>query len=178
MNEVLWKRCIEFHGHECGGLAIGYRAAELALERLGIDRSSDEELVCVSENDACGVDAVQLITGCTLGKGNLILRATGKQVFTFYARKSGKNIRLALRPSDPDLSKEEKKNFILNGSPETVFSISGARQPLPENARIFMSVVCERCGEAAPEHKIRLENGQKLCLDCARSYSRGFDGIS
>ena len=25
-NKALWKKCVEFHGHECGGLTIGYKA--------------------------------------------------------------------------------------------------------------------------------------------------------
>ena len=32
MNIDLWKKCVEFHGHECPGLAIGYRAAMAASE--------------------------------------------------------------------------------------------------------------------------------------------------
>lgn len=63
MNQELWKICVEFHGHECPGLAIGFRACEIAMEKLNLKFSKDEEIVCVTENDACGVDAVQVITG-------------------------------------------------------------------------------------------------------------------
>uniref|UniRef100_UPI0040560DE8 FmdE family protein n=1 Tax=Candidatus Electronema sp. TaxID=2698783 RepID=UPI0040560DE8 len=74
-----WEQCIAFHGHECPGLAMGYRAAKAAQSKLGVKFSPDEEVVCVTENDACGLDAVQYLTGCTLGKGNLIYRDRGKQ---------------------------------------------------------------------------------------------------
>lgn len=88
-----WEDCAQFHGHKCPGLAIGYRAAVLAMEKLGLSEGSqDEELVCISENDACGVDAIQVITGCTAGKGNLIFHMTGKEAYSFYCRKSGKSI--------------------------------------------------------------------------------------
>ena len=98
MNEALWNRCVAFHGHSCPGLAIGFRAATLALAHLGVDGpAADEELVCVTENDACGVDAVQVITGCTMGKGNLLYRGTGKMAFSFYCRNSGASVRLCLR---------------------------------------------------------------------------------
>ena len=70
MNRELWDKCVGFHGHECPGLAIGFRACEAAVEKLGVSFSKDEEVVCITENNACGVDAVQLITGCTFGKGN------------------------------------------------------------------------------------------------------------
>lgn len=74
MNDELWYECVKFHGHECPGLAIGFRAALIAKEKMEVSFSQDEEIVCITENDACGVDAIQVITGCTLGKGNLILK--------------------------------------------------------------------------------------------------------
>ncbi len=38
----------------------------------------------------CGVDAIQVLTGCTYGKGNLIHRDLGKMAFSFYRRTDGK----------------------------------------------------------------------------------------
>ncbi|WP_302049322.1 FmdE family protein [Desulfosporosinus nitroreducens] len=29
-----WERCVEFHGHICPGLAIGFQAAQIALKVL------------------------------------------------------------------------------------------------------------------------------------------------
>ena len=78
MKDKIWKKCVEFHGHECGGLTIGYKAALYAIELLeiktedGLCVSEDEQIVCISENDACGVDAIQVILGCSVGKGNLL----------------------------------------------------------------------------------------------------------
>ena len=73
---------VRFHGHVCPGVALGYRAAKIAAALLQADRSEDEELVAIVETDACGVDAFQVLLGCTLGKGNLLFRDYGKQVFT------------------------------------------------------------------------------------------------
>ena len=68
---------------------MGYQASLYAMELLGVSgRAQDEELVCVTENDACGVDAVQAVLGCTVGKGNLIFRMTGKQAFNFLIAKA------------------------------------------------------------------------------------------
>ena len=112
-----WEDCAQFHGHKCPGLAIGYRAAVLAMEKLGLSEGSqDEELVCISENDACGVDAIQVITGCTAGKGNLIFHMTGKEAYSFYCRKSGKSIRPVFQRDDIEktkMSKEERMQQIL-----------------------------------------------------------------
>lgn len=68
MENRIWNKCKEFHGHECGGLTIGYKAALYAIKLLDLKEeekegqwtglSPDEEIVCISENDACGVDAI------------------------------------------------------------------------------------------------------------------------
>lgn len=50
-------------------LTIGYKAALYAKELLDLDFSEDEQVVCISENDACGVDAIQVILGCSVEKG-------------------------------------------------------------------------------------------------------------
>ena len=63
-------KCVEFHGHVCPGVAIGFQAARVLMELLGVGRAPDEELVGTVETDACGVDAIQVMTGCTFGKEN------------------------------------------------------------------------------------------------------------
>ena len=67
-----WETCVQFHGHACGGLTIGYKAACYAAELLELSFSGDEQVVCIAENDACGVDAIQALLGCSIGKGNLL----------------------------------------------------------------------------------------------------------
>ncbi len=177
MDKNLWDKCVSFHGHECPGLAIGFRAAQIAIERLGIDMSpsSDEKIVCVTENDACCVDAVQVITGCTIGKGNLIYRPTGKMAFSFFCRDSGKKIRIVLKPkSDPDIELEQWQKYLLEAPAEEAFFIKEPEFELPEYARLFSSVICEICGESAPEHMIRLQDDKKVCIDCYVDYNRGW----
>lgn len=174
MNETLWNRCVAFHGHSCPGLAIGFRAATEALSYLGLDGpAADEELVCVTENDACGVDAVQVITGCTMGKGNLIYRGTGKMAFSFYCRNSGKSVRLCLKAL-PDMEREERRRFILGAPLEQVFSMGAPRFPVPEKARRFASLPCAVCGEMTAEHMVHLVDGKPHCPDCFAPYDRGW----
>jgi formylmethanofuran dehydrogenase subunit E len=97
IDEELIRKTAAFHGHWCPGLAVGVRAAELAMKEFG--KEPDEEIVAVVETDLCAVDAIQFLTGCTLGKGNLIYRDYGKNAFTFYRRRDGKAIRLVARSS-------------------------------------------------------------------------------
>ena len=88
-----WKRAAAFHGHICIGLTIGYRVAHRALAALREKRAPDEEIIAIVENDACGVDAIQWLLGCTLGKGNLIFRDQGKHAFTIFRRDTGELLR-------------------------------------------------------------------------------------
>lgn len=175
MNKNLWVKAVAFHGHECPGLAIGVKACEAAIERLGIGFSDDEEIVCVTENDACGVDAVQAILSCTLGKGNLIYRGTGKQAFTFYNRKNGEKLRVYLKAKkDPSMERLEWQKYLLNAPVDEIFSFSEPKFELPEKARIFNTISCEICDECAKEDMIHIQNGKKVCADCYKSYTRGW----
>ncbi|RKD33787.1 FmdE family protein [Thermohalobacter berrensis] len=175
MDKKLWEKCVDFHGHECPGLAIGYRVAESVRKRLGLDFSKDEEVVCITENDACGVDAIQVILGCTFGKGNLIYRGTGKHAFTFFRRNTNEGVRIVLKPLNEEMDREKRQNYILTAPEEEIFQFKKPNFDLPEKARIFKTIECEICNEGAPEHKIRLMDGKKVCLDCFKDYSRGWD---
>lgn len=173
MNErELWEKAVAFHGHECGGLTIGYKAALYAIELLGLTFSKDEEVVCISENDACGVDAIQAILGCSAGKGNLLFHLTGKQAFSFYDRASGRSVRLVLKPKPESVSGAESFAYYQNTEPGDLFDVKETKIPLPEEAQIFDSYVCECCGETTAANWIRIQNGKKLCIDCAQAYDR------
>ncbi|NTW77372.1 MAG: formylmethanofuran dehydrogenase, partial [Syntrophaceae bacterium] len=80
------KRCVEFHGHICPGLIYGYRVAKEAMRLMDIRRAVDEEVVAVCENDSCAVDAIQVLLGTVIGKGNLIIRDYGKNAYTVLSR--------------------------------------------------------------------------------------------
>ena len=168
----LWEKSIGFHGHACPGLAVGYRAALVARDYLECTSSEDEEIVCITENDACGVDAIQAVIGCTLGKGNLILRLTGKSVFHFYNRENNKSIRLALKQVFTDMDREDYMKALLEANAEEIFDIKDTKIKLPEEARIFNFVECEKCGEVVGEHFIRLQENKKVCNDCLNKYER------
>ncbi|MDZ7762540.1 MAG: FmdE family protein [Desulfovermiculus sp.] len=185
-------RCAEFHGHICPGLSIGYRAAKTALERLQSQRSEDEELVAIVETDACGVDAVQVLTGCTFGKGNFVYRDVGKQAFTFIDRNSGQGVRLCMHPDgfapegrhqellsrvmQGQATDEEEKEFtvlhqaasrkVLDMSLGELFSVQTGEFPIPDKARIAPSQCCDQCGEPTMQSKLVENQGRLLCRNC------------
>ena len=188
-----FRRCADFHGHICPGLSIGFQAANILLHRLGIQKAADEELVAIVETDACGVDAIQVLTGCTFGKGNLIHRNYGKHAFSLADRRSGKTIRVCLRadafPSDPEhlsffekitkgeASPEESARFrelhrekaskILEAAPESLFRIEEIHLSMPSKAVILNSESCAFCGEPVRADLLVDIQGQKACIPCA-----------
>ena len=168
----LWEKCVAFHGHHCGGLRIGYAAALYAMELLNIGFSDNEQVVCISENDACGVDAIQVLLGCSIGKGNLLFHMTGKQAFSFYNRATGESVRLVLNPKPLDMTPEESKGYYFDRTPQQLYDAMPARIPLPVPAKIFDSYNCECCGEKTGANWIRIAGGKKLCLDCYEGYDR------
>lgn len=197
MESEEFKKCVAFHGHICPGLCIGYQAAKAAMAWLKENRSEDEETVAIVETDACAVDAVQVLTGCTFGKGNFIHKDYGKMALTLLSRRSGKGVRLAMKPkaSGPDethaalirkmseggLSETEQKQFetlhqqrsraILETPAEALFTLTETYMPLPNRARIEPSAPCDRCGEPVMKSKLTERNGKTVCRGCLEGLS-------
>lgn len=168
---MLYEETVKFHGHECPGLASGYRMAVAGMQLISSQRSADEEIVCIVENDACGVDAVQVVTGCTFGKGNLIFCDHGKNVYTIFSRKTGKGFRIRFKNENiPQEIRADRKNYLkwlLEADQNEILDITPAVQKLPEEARIRNSVKCDCCGEMAMETRTVVKDGKKLCIPCS-----------
>jgi formylmethanofuran dehydrogenase subunit E len=189
---------VQFHGHFCPGLAIGVRAAQLALHEIG-PHAADEEVVAIVETDMCGVDAIQFMTGCTFGKGNLIHLDYGKSAFTFIRRLDGKAIRLVMRAQPRDEANAEQRQLtariqsgeaspdeherfqelfqqrgqaILDLPLNTLFEVQTVEPRIPAKARVRESIQCEACGEMVMETRIRLLGGRKLCIPCFETCER------
>ncbi|MFZ5688581.1 MAG: FmdE family protein [Bacillota bacterium] len=202
MVKTPWERVVEFHGHVCPGLTIGFRAAEIALRELGVPPSDDEALVAIVENDACGVDAVQVLTGCTFGKGNLIFLDHGKQVVTIARRQTGEGVRVALNygalnqdehqlrmmqrmmqgQMDPVEQEEffrshrQKAEHLRQMPEEELFTVRRVNIQLPPRARIFPTVKCSECGEGVMEPRARLKESRVVCSACFKEYKAPVTG--
>jgi formylmethanofuran dehydrogenase subunit E len=182
---------VDFHGHSCPGLALGYRVSVCCLREFK-GRAEDEELVAIVENNSCSVDAVQVMTGCTFGKGNLIFRDYGKQVYTFIKRPSGKSVRISVdwqRPAESEQEKTmwelymkgdrsrkvlafvhdrkaEKIRHILEADEKELLKVTKCRQELPDEARIYPSIQCDECKEKVMEPRARVRSGKIICIPC------------
>jgi len=187
-----FQKCVEFHGHVCPGLAIGYAAAKAGMRVLNVGPSEDEEIVAIVENDSCAVDAVQSLLGCTFGKGNLIFRDWGKQVFTFLDRKTLRAVRVSLRADMPgrserhDLKKRidsglasdsDKKRWnelreiltkeLISSDPDRYFEVRMENCEIPPLAKIVDTQPCSICGETVMTTKLLEREGRKVCHGCA-----------
>lgn len=164
----LTEQVIRFHGHSCPGLAIGIRAAELAQRELDPpDQASD--WVAVVETDMCGVDAIQFLTGCTFGKGNLIHRDWGKLAFSFFDRRKSTGFRALLRPEGRGPAGEDREvaRLRIEAAPlDELFDVQSLDTPPPRPARVLESLTCEACGERTMESRTRRLGGQTLCIPC------------
>jgi len=162
------------------------------MNALGVKRPEDEELVTIAETDACGIDAIQVVTGCTAGKGNLIIKDYGKHVFTFINRANGEAVRVQgslpdipeqvalgeLRPKifSGTANSEEQREYhtlthtvvkkMLAMKPEEVTTVEKVAVELPSEAKIFISIPCECCGEMVADAKARDFGGKKICIPC------------
>jgi formylmethanofuran dehydrogenase subunit E len=195
-----FQKAIDFHGHCCPGLTTGYLAAKAALAQLKVERATDEELVAIVESDGCGIDAIQSLLGCTIGKGNLLFKDLGNQAYTIGNRSTGQAVRLVaigdrtpLTPEQTSLKaavfsgqatadqqtawqklQSERVACLLSTPPEELFKIQNVDLQLPAEAKLFNSVICEYCGEKVMEARARLKNGKIACLACTEEYSRGW----
>jgi formylmethanofuran dehydrogenase subunit E len=189
-------RCVEFHGHMCPGLAIGFQAARTLMERLGVRKAPDEELLAIVETDACGADAIQVITGCTFGKGNFVFKNYGKHAFSLVDRKRGRAVRMCLRPdafeaapeylslsekvqndeaSPKELAQfrqlqQERTQKILDAGAESLFKVEEISPDIPPKARIMESGICDLCGEPTKIDLLRKINGKRMCIPCAERH--------
>lgn len=194
LSERTYEDAIAFHGHSCGGLALGYVAALYARELLALTYSEDEEIVVRAETDSCTVDAIQTVLGTTAGKGNLVIHNWGKTAFSFYNRADGRSIRLIMKnnflKADPETdalrqkvmaetaTAEEAARYrqlsearvaaILAMAGSDVYDVKETQLPLPEKAKIFENIMCPICGESVGIARCVESGDRKICAFCAQ----------
>ncbi len=169
------------HGHICPGQVLGVRMAILGCERLGIyEPKSSKRLITFVETDRCGTDAVQTVTGCTLGKRTLKFVDYGKLAATFLDSETGRAVRIVARESARDAALQFAPDEIdahaaqlraYKALPEDVlFSVQDVRATLAETelpGRPHGRVVCAECDEGVNNGRELAVAGRTLCRACA-----------
>ena len=188
--------CVAFHGHLCPGLVYGYRVAQEAMARLGLNRAKDEETVVISENDSCAVDAFQILLGATVGKGNLLLKDYGKNAYTVFDRRTGRALRFIRRKTyvyqsenkaeyavleekmnnktatEEELKRQKilKAHDLLRLPFAELFDIEEVPAPvMPAFAILAPSLPCDCCGEMTMATRLmKQSDGKQCCIACAQ----------
>ncbi|WP_424358707.1 FmdE family protein [Methanocella sp. MCL-LM] len=188
---------VQFHGHICPGLAIGYYASHIGMRWLHTHISDNSEILVMVENAGCGVDAVQTVTGRTVGNGNLILCDYGKQVYTFLIKGTGRGLRVSLKSEftvdrlDPGLASLQARvsgdeatpeevvdlphriericRAILETPGDVVFDIREVNEEHRGRGPRAGDVVCARCGEPVSTDRAKKEKDGYYCQPCQRN---------
>ncbi len=181
--EEILAESVRTHGHLCAGQVLGVRLALLGLRLIGIKDPRGEDrkkfLVYV-EIDRCATDAIQSVTGASLGKRSLKFVDYGIMAATFVNLETGKAYRIIAREEARELSKRyfpeipDKYRRQLEAyrvmPDEELFEVQEVEVRVPEfdlPGRPKRRVQCERCGAWVQDGREVTQNGQTLCRACA-----------
>lgn len=181
--EELLEKSTKIHGHICAGQVIGVRMSMIGLREIGIDdpRGGQRKEFCVLvEIDRCATDAIQTVTGCSLGKRSLKWLDYGIMAATFVNLKTGKAVRItALEearetskkycPAIGDKYKQQLEAYRVMPENE-LFKVQEVKVDVPEEdmpGRPMRRVQCDQCGDWVQDCREVEQNGKTLCKPCA-----------
>lgn len=185
---------LRFHGHKCPAMPMGLRTGAAVMNALGVGRTGDSALLTLVElgDDHCATcfaDGVQVITGCTFGKGNIQKLGYGKWGVSLIDKKTRRAVRAI--PKAAVMMENKHGEFIemrMGGTPPTqvpehisqplVEKIMSAPQeqlldvgpvtttPVDTPKHLWDVFICDGCGEFVIEAYGRIKGAQKLCIPC------------
>lgn len=126
-DKNLWEETIKFHGHECPGIAMGFKICEAAIKKLGINPLNDE-IICIAENNTCPADAIRFILGCNEKNNKLSFNLSENLTFSFFNKANNQKLKIQFKSlkRDEDMSKEEFTNTILETDVDDLMDYSEA----------------------------------------------------
>lgn len=175
---------VKLHGHLCAGQVLGVRMSMLGLREIGISdpKGKDRKSIIVFiEMDRCATDAVQSVTGCSLGHRTMKFMDFGKMAATFVNLKTGKAVRVIAKEESRDRAKtyfpaiEDKYKAQLEAykimADEELFAMTEvvvAVRPEDMPGRPLRRVRCDSCGEHVQDMREVYRDGKVLCVPCAQ----------
>ncbi|MBI4203266.1 MAG: TraR/DksA C4-type zinc finger protein [Chloroflexi bacterium] len=179
--DVLLKESVALHGHLCPGQVIGVRMGILGCTLVGIeDPRRSKSLLVYVEIDRCATDALQSVTGCTLGRRTLKYVDYGKVAATFLNTQTGRAYRVLARDdarepayayAPPGASKQEAQLQGYSVMPyDELFRVRPVLLQPPEEDQPGHSasrVACETCGEGVNDRREVRAEGRVFCRACA-----------
>lgn len=187
--ETLLAESVKIHGHLCPGQALGVRMSMLGLKEIGIkdpkgaDRKS---LIVFVEMDRCATDAVQSVTGCSLGHRTMKFFDYGKMAVTYLNLKTGKAVRVMAREDAKNKAREyfpdivdkyaaqaEAYQIMSDSELFEVMDVEVALRPEDMPGRPVSRVTCDICGESVLDNRHASNGDSVICVPCSgKSYYR------
>ena len=182
--ETLLQESAAIHGHLCPGQVLGVRMSLLGLKSIGVydPKGRDRKSIMVFvEMDRCATDAVQSVTGCSLGKRTMKFMDYGKMAATFLNLKTEKAFRIVAceearnrarecfpAVTDPYAAQLEAYKILSDAELFSAEAVYVAVRPEDMPGRPLSRVQCARCGEYVQDRREQKIDGDLLCRPCAR----------
>ena len=181
--EELLDKSTKIHGHVCPGQVIGVRMSMVGLREIGVadpQGKQRKDFYVVVEIDRCATDAIQSVTGCSLGKRSLKWLDYGIMAATFVNLKAGRAVRVtALEearegskkyfPDIEDKYKQQLEAYRLMPEEELFriqhVTVTPSAEDMP--GRPVRRVQCEMCGDWVQDCRDVEKDGKIVCKPCA-----------
>lgn len=181
--DQLLKASARAHGHLCPGQVLGVRMSLLGLREVGIREPKGRDrkrLVVFVEMDRCATDAIQSVTGCSLGHRTMKFLDYGKMAATFVNLGTGKSVRVvaredarqeARRVAGAALTAHDAQVEAYRVMPDNLlFTIMNVRVHISDEdlpGRPVGRVMCDMCGEFVQDMREVSHDGRVICKACA-----------
>lgn len=194
--EFLLRESVKIHGHLCPGQVLGVRMSMLGLREVRIEdpKGRDRKSIMVFvEMDRCATDAVQSVTGCSLGRRTMKFMDYGKMAAAFLNLQTGRAVRVAAkevsrRKAEEVFSLTENKyaaqleayKIMPDEDLFDVMEVNLKVNPEDMPGRPLRRIKCDSCGEYIQDLREVYRDGRVLCKPCAGSgyYERPGQDIS
>ncbi len=181
----LLEESVRMHGHLCSGQVLGIRMSMLGLRGVRIEdpRGRDRKCIIVFvEMDRCATDAVQVVTGCSLGRRTMKFMDYGKMAATFLNLRSGRAVRIAAKEESRRKADElfplienryaaqlEAYRIMPDEELFDVMEVSVKINPEDMPGRPLRRIKCDSCGEYVQDLREVYRDGKVLCRPCSGS---------
>jgi formylmethanofuran dehydrogenase subunit E len=182
--QQLLAESVRIHGHLCPGQVLGVRMSMLGLREIGIrdPKGRDRKNILVYvEMDRCATDAVQSVTGCSLGKRSMKFFDYGKMAATYMNLKTNRSVRVVANEDSREKAKElfpgienkyaaqlEAYKVMSDEELFDVMEVALKVRPADMPGRPMRRVQCDACGEHVQDMREVCRNGRVLCVACAQ----------
>jgi formylmethanofuran dehydrogenase subunit E len=175
-RDILLQKAKTFHGDMCAGIILGTRMTIAGMRELGMNpMEKNRNLIVYVEIDRCIVDAIQAITGCSLGHRTLKYKPFGKFAATYIDIGTGNAVRVAVleKKRTDKTGKEAMKEavaILLDLPEEELLRITKVKVAIPSGDMPGMPknrARCSQCNEMIVDDKEVSRDGVILCGNCA-----------